>query len=332
MNKRWSTLLAGATVLSFALVGCGSGSPSGSGSTGEASASGSSDSSLTKLVVGILPIAPSVAVQQGIDSGVFEKHGLDVELSTSNAGAAMLPAVSTGELAIAVGNPLSVMTAVDKGLDMKIVSGYSESVSEGEDANGVIVRKDSGIDSWDDLVGKTTSVNALRTQGDLTIMESAEMAGANPKDLKFSEMPFPDMEAQLDRGNVDAMWTPEPFLSRALANKDNVLLGYPNQEAIVGMPTMVTFTSGKFAQENPEVISSWKSAMEEILPVSQKDPDAARAMLPDFINMDAEVAKGLTMETWEAETPVDELTKLGDLAAKFGFLDKAPDLNSMIIQ
>ncbi|WP_404289066.1 ABC transporter substrate-binding protein [Glutamicibacter arilaitensis] len=332
MNKRWSTLLAGASVLSLALVGCGAGSPSGSESAPKDNANGSADSSLTKVVVGILPIAPSVAVQQGIDSGVFEKHGLEIELNTSNAGAAMLPAVSTGELAIAVGNPLSVMTAVDKGLDMKIVSGYSESVSEGEDANGVIVRKDSGIDSWDDLAGKTTSVNALRTQGDLTIMESAQKAGAEPKDLKFSEMPFPDMEAQLDRGNVDAMWTPEPFLSRALANEDNVLLGYPNQEAIVGMPTMVSFTSGKFAEENPEVISSWKAAMGEILPASQSDPDSARAMLPEFINMDAEVAKGLAMETWEAETPVKELTELGDLAAKFGFLEKAPDINSLIIK
>ena len=332
MNKRWSTLLAGAAVLSLGLVGCGGGSLSGSeGSEGSNSAA-AEDGSLTKITVGILPIAPSVAVQQGIDAGTFEKHGLDVELSTSNAGAAMLPAVSTGELAIAVGNPLSVMTAADKGLDMKIVTGYSASRSSGEDVNGVVARKGSNIGGWKDLAGKTTSVNALRTQGDLTIMESAEMDGANPEDLKFSEMPFPDMEAQLDRGNVDAIWVPEPFLSRALANKDNELVGYPNQDAIVGMPTMVSFTSGKFAAENPEVITNWKAAMAEVLDAAEGDPDAARAMLPDFINMDAKVAEGLVMETWNAETPIPELTKLGDLAAKFGFLDKAPDMDQLVVK
>ncbi|MEF9872120.1 MULTISPECIES: ABC transporter substrate-binding protein [Micrococcaceae] len=330
MKKRWSTLLAGAAVLSLGLVGCGGGSLSGSTESEGSTSAAAEDGSLTKITVGILPIAPSVAVQQGIDAGTFEKHGLDVELSTSNAGAAMLPAVSTGELAIAVGNPLSVMTAADKGLDMKIVTGYSASKADGEDVNGVVVRKDSGIGGWEDLAGKTTSVNALRTQGDLTIMESAEMAGANPKDLKFSEMPFPDMEAQLDRGNVDAVWLPEPFLSRALGDKDNELLGYPNQEAIPGLPTMVTFTSGQFAEENPEVISKWKAAMAEVLPASDSDPDAARAMLPDFINMDAKVAEGLLMETWEAETPIEELAKLGDLAAKFEFLEKAPDMNNLI--
>src|SRR5699024_3485729 len=130
----------------------------------------------------------------------------------------------------------------------------------------------------------------------------------------------------------DAVWLPQPFLSRALADEDNALLGYPNQKAIPGMPTMVTFTSGQFAEENPEVISKWKSAMAEVLPAADSDPDAARAMLPDFIKMDAKVADGLLMETWEAETPVDELTKLGELAAKFEFLEKAPDMNKLILK
>ncbi|MFJ2619824.1 ABC transporter substrate-binding protein [Glutamicibacter sp. NPDC087344] len=332
MNKRWSILLAGAAVLSLGLAGCGSGSLSGSGDTQNTESSGSADGSLTKVTVGILPIAPSVAVQQGVDAGTFEKHGLDVELSTSNAGAAMLPAVSTGELAIAVGNPLSVLTAVDKGLDMRIVSGYSASKAEGNDINGVVVRKDSGIDGWDDLAGKTTTVNALRTQGDLTIMESAELAGADPTKLKFSEMPFPDMEAQLERGNVDAIWVPEPFLSKALTDENNELLGYPNQTASPGMPTMVSFTSGKFAEENPEVIKQWQEALAEVLTAAQDDPDSARALLPDFMSMDPKVAEGLNMESWNAETPVAELTDLGELAAKFGFLENVPDINAIIIQ
>ena len=38
------------------------------------------------------------------------------------------------------------------------------------------------------------------------------------------------------------------------------------------------------------------------------------------------------METWNAETPIPELTKLGDLAAKFGFLDKAPDMDQLVIK
>lgn len=331
MKKRLSTILAGASIAALALSGCGQGSPSGS-ATSDAGTTASGAAGLTKVVVGVLPIAPSVAVKYGIDKGIFEKHGLDVEFTTSSAGAAMLPAVSTGDLNFAVGNPLSVLTAVDKGLDMKIVSGYSDSKAEGDDINGVVVRADSGIKDFAGLAGKTTSVNALKTQGDLTIMESAAIDGGDPGALKFSEMPFPDMEAQLDRGNMDAIWLPEPFLSKALANPDNALLGYPNQKAIPGLPTMVSFTSGKFAQEKPEVVADFKTAMTETLAAAEGDQAGAKALLPEFMKMDAKVAENLKMETWDGAVPSEQLTKLAELAAKHKFLSKTPDVAAMTIK
>lgn len=329
MKKQLTAIITGATLAAFALTGCAGGSPSGQTAT-ETAASGSAG--LTKVVVGVLPIAPSVAVKYGIDKGIFEKHGLDVEFTTSSAGAAMLPAVSTGDLNFAVGNPLSVLTAVDKGLDMKIVTGYSNSKAEGDDINGVVTRADSGINTFADLAGKTTSVNALKTQGDLTIMESAAIEGADPAALKFSEMPFPDMEAQLERKNVDAIWVPEPFLSKALANKENKLVGYPNQKAIPGLPTMVSFTSGKFAQEKPEVVADFKAAMTETLAAAEADQAGAKALLPEFMKMDAAVAKNLKMETWDGTVPAAQLDALGQLAAKHGFLSKAPDVAGLTIK
>ncbi|MDO5744010.1 MAG: ABC transporter substrate-binding protein [Micrococcaceae bacterium] len=332
MKKRLSTIIAGASIAALALTGCGQGSPSGTGGTDAAEGSGGGSKELTKVVVGVLPIAPSVAVKYGIDKGIFEKHGLDVELTTSSAGAAMLPAVSTGDLNFAVGNPLSVLTAVDKGLDMKIVSGYSNSKAEGDDINGVVVRADSGIKTFADLAGKTTTVNALKTQGDLTILESAALDGGDPDALKFSEMPFPDMEAQLERKNMDAIWVPEPFLSKALANPDNALLGYPNQKAIPGLPTMVSFTSGNFAQEKPEVVADFKAAMDETLSAAETDESGAKALLPDFMKMDAKVAENLKMETWDGAVPTDQLNKLGELAAKYSFLSKSPDIAAMTVK
>ncbi|GLB69332.1 ABC transporter substrate-binding protein [Arthrobacter mangrovi] len=330
MKKRFATLLAGGAIAALALTGCGSGSPSGSSEPGGSGAAASGG--LQKVTVGVLPIAPSGAMQYGIDEGIFEKHGLDVELQTGQGGAAMLPAVSTGTMNFAVGNPLSVMTAVDKGLDMKIVTGYSNSKAEGEDINAVVVKADSGIESFADLAGKTTAVNTLKTQGDLTIMESAAIDGGDPKALKFSEMPFPDMEAQLERGNVDAIWIPEPFQAKALANKDYKLLGYPNQKALPGLPTMVTFTSGSFASENPGIVSDFKAAVTETLAAAEADPEGVRAVLPDFMGMDESVAKGLKMETFDADLPTEVLGDMGKLTVKYGYVEKDPDVGAMTVQ
>lgn len=311
------------------LSGCGGGSPSGAAET-DASASGGGE--LTPVTVGVLSIAPSVAMQYGIDEGIFEEHGLKVELQTGQGGAAMLPAVSTGTMDFAVGNPLSVLTAADKGLDMRVVTGYSNSKAEGDDINGVVARKDSGIKGFADLAGKTTSVNALKTQGDLTIMDAAAKDGADASKLKFNEMGFQDMEAQLERGNTDAVWLPEPFLSRALADDDNQLVGYPNQASIPGLPTMVTFTSGKYADGKKDVVSKFRDAMEETLSSAESHPEDAKALLPEFMGMDAKMAKGLKMETWDAAVPQDQLANLGELTVKYGFLSKQPDLGKIVVQ
>ncbi|MFD1211968.1 ABC transporter substrate-binding protein [Arthrobacter sp. GCM10027362] len=330
MKKHLAKLLAGGAIAALALTGCGSGSPSGSAETG--AGPGSASGGTRDITVGVLSIAPSAAMQYGIDEGIFEKHGLNVELQPGQGGAAMLPAVSTGTLNFAVGNPLSVMTAATKGLDMKIVTGYSASKAEGEDINGVVTRKDSGISSWKDLAGKTTSVNALKTQGDLTIMQSAKLDGADPSKLKFNEMPFQDMEAQLERGNTDAVWLPEPFLSRALADKDNKLVGYPNQEALPGLPTMVTFSSGQYIKDNPEVVADFKAAVTEVLEQAEKNPDAVRAILPKFMNMPPEVAKNLKMETFDPEVRTQVLQDMGRLMVEYKFVDKQPDVAAMTVK
>ncbi|NMR31333.1 ABC transporter substrate-binding protein [Crystallibacter degradans] len=329
MKRHFSKVLAGGAIIALALTGCGSGSPSGSEAPeGSAGASGG----LQDVTVGVLTIAPSAAMQYGIDEGIFEKHGLNVELQTGQGGAAMLPAVSTGTMNFAVGNPLSVMTAVNKGLDMKIVSGYSNSKAEGEDINAVVTKADSGIEDFADLEGKTTAVNTLKTQGDLTIMESAAIDGGDPSALKFSEMPFPDMEAQLERGNVDAIWIPEPFQSRALANENYKLVGYPNQKALPGLPTMVTFTSGSYAEENPEIVADFKAAVTETLAAAEADPEGVRAVLPKFMGMDEAVAKDLKMETFDGEVPTQVLSDMGELMVKYEYVDSAPDVAAMTVQ
>jgi len=323
-RPRTYSSLAGLAVVALALTGC---SPAADTTD---TTDDTAEGALTTVTVGVLAIAPSVAMQYGIDEGIFEKHGLDVQLQTGQGGAAMLPAVYAGSMDFAVGNPLSVMVAVDKGLEMQIVTGYSNSKADDDDINGVVVRTDSGIDSFADLENKTVSVNAVSTQGDLTIKESAEQGGADPSLINFNELPFPDMEAQLAAGNTDAIWVPEPFLSKALAGDDFKLIGYPNQQALPGLPTMVTFTSAKYATANADTVAKFRDGIDETLAMAEENPDGVRAVLPAFMGMDAAVAENLKMETFDGEVPADVLADLGELMQKYDVVTEAPDVAAMI--
>src|SRR5690625_2648797 len=290
MHKKFLTGLATAAAAALALTACG-----GGGGNEEASAGGETDE-IREVTIGVLSIAPSVGVAYGIENGIFEEHGFDVNYEISSAGAAMLPAVSAGQMDFGVGNPLSVTTAVDQGLEMKIVAGYSNSLEDGEDVAGVVTRADSDIDTWADLEGKTTAVNALNTLGDLTVMNLAEQDGADPQALEFSEIAFPDMPAQLERGNTDAVWIPEPFLSGLLADEENELIGYSFQENDPGMATMVTFTSGDLAEEDPEMVADFGEAMTAALAAAEEDQEGSRELLVEFLEISDEDAQNLVME------------------------------------
>lgn len=326
-----STFLRGTVLMaSAALVLTACSSPGAEeNATGDAVTADSGE--LTKVTVGSLKIVPAAGLHYGIENGIFEEHGLDVEIVDSNAGAAMLPAVYNQQIDIGVGNPLSVITAAEQGLDMKIFAGFCNSVEKGQDVAGVVARADAGIEGFADLEGQTVAINALKTLGDLTMMASVEAAGGDPEAIDFSEMPFPDMQAQLEQGNVDAVWLPEPFLSKALANEENALVGYSFQEAIPGMPPMVTFTSGGFAKENPETVETFKTALADVLEQADADTEGAKATLPGFLGIDAATADSLLMDPLDAELNRDHVRQIGEMAVKYGFIGSTPEPETLYL-
>ncbi|KQY97627.1 thiamine biosynthesis protein [Microbacterium sp. Root53] len=325
-----ATAFAAAGLLS--LAACSSGSPSGAPAESDPAASAPADGELTPITVGILTIAPSAAVQYGVDHGIFEEHGLDVTLQEAQGGAAMLPAVSTGQIDFGVGNPLSVLVAASQGVDMRVASGYSFSLAEGEDINAVVTRVGEGVESWSDLEGKKVSVNAVNTQGDLTIKGSVEMEGGDPGAVEFIEIAFPDALAQLDSGNVDAVWIPEPFLGAALAAPDKYsVVGYPNQNALPGLPTMVTFTSGQLAEEDPELVETWRGAISDVLEQVNADREGFGEAIASLTGMPEAAAMDLRLERLSGELDPQLLVDLSALAAKHGFVSTEPDLDTVII-
>lgn len=287
--------------------------------------------SLTEITVGTLAIASSAELRYGVDNGIFEEHGLDVELVESQGGAAMVPAIQNGSLDFAIGNPMSVLTAADQGLPLRVVSGYSWSSAEGDDINAVVTRADSGITEWTDLEDATVTVNAIHTLGDLSTMEAVAMNGGDPSSINFNEMPFPDMLPQLEAGNVDAVWVPEPFLGRALADDENVVVGAPNQEVMSGMPLTIAFTSDTVLEESPEVVETFRTALTESAEQAWEDEEALRHSLTEYLDMDDETAQNIKLEPARTDLPVEDMQTIYDLMLKYDMADNPLDVATLYI-
>lgn len=328
---RFTAVAAIAASAALALAACSGGSLSGNTASSEPNASGASEApaEMTKITVGLLPIAPAAAVQYGIDKGIFKKNGLDVTIQLGQGGAALLPAVSSGQIQFAVGNPLSVLTAASKGLDMNIVSGYSQVTEPAP--SGIVVKSDSGIKTWKDLEGKTVALNALKTQGDLTTMAQVKKDGGDPTKVTFTEIPFPDQQAQLEQGRIDASWVPEPFLSRALGTDGIEFLGDP-LAYIPNLYTMVGFTSGDYASKNPMVVEEFRKAITESLAAATADEAGYRDTIVTFTKGDPATVAKIRLEKLDGALDPNIITQLSDLAVEYKFIETAPDLNKVILQ
>ncbi|MCZ2822715.1 ABC transporter substrate-binding protein [Modestobacter sp. VKM Ac-2977] len=293
-------------------------------------ASGSSGD-LREVSVGMLPIMPTAALYAGIEQGFFEDRGLQVVVETGQGGAALLPAVLSGDLEFATSNPVSLLQARGRGLDVEVVAHWTSALSSGDaDVNAVVAAPDSGIDSAADLEGKQVAVNTLNGMGGLTIREAVRQDGGDPDAVSFLELGFPDMPAALAAGNVDAVWVPEPFLS-SLQAEGNTVVTHPSLESVAGHPTQLFFTSGQLAESDPELVADMTAALEETLAYAEENPDAVKAQIPQVLpQLPAEVAQSVRLEEFGTDLRRAQLEELGRLMEEDGLIEEPADLDGLL--
>jgi NitT/TauT family transport system substrate-binding protein len=335
--RRKSFAVIGAVLVALSgsvLAACGSDSES-SGSTtsaGATSAGSGAGGDLTTVKVGVLPISALAPLYLGIEKGIFERHGLKLEPQVAQSGAAIIPAVVSGQQQFGFANVVSLMIAHDKGLPLKIVAkGSQAGPGKSQRFEGVIVKGDSSIRRPADLAGKTLAVNALNDIGGLLISGALKREGVDPKSIKFTEIGFPDVNAAVDARRVDAAYQTEPFLSQAQHDGERVVLfQYPALGKAITIASY--FTSDRYAQENPEVVKEFRAAMDESLEYASAHEPEVRDIVTTFTKIPPQAAKSMTLPGWDPnlDPAQNGLDLVARLAAQEGLVSKRPDFSELI--
>lgn len=290
MNRRPAVVAALVAALSLGLAACSS-TDTG---TGDATAAPPDANSPRAVTIGALSISETAPLWAAVEAGVFAEHGLDVTVQPIQGGAQAMPALLNGDIDFSVGQPFGAMRASIQGLDVKIVANYAQSLAEGDDINSVVVGAGSDISSPADLAGKKVAVNSLGAAGDLTIMAAVEADGGDPSTVEFVEVAFPDAQAQLDAGNVDAAWVPEPFVS-IIVGAGGARVVDPYQATLPGLPTLVLQTTGKTVTDDPELVDAVREAFTEAFAWAADNDDAVRQALVDEMSLPEPAAKNLRL-------------------------------------
>ncbi len=153
---------------------------------------------LTKVKVAHhLGYSGAAVVAVGTKMGYFKEAGLDVELVPFTSGPSEIAALVSGDLQFGYIGSGATTLAV-KG-DVEII--YFQNLG---DAEAIIVNKQSGIKSMQDLKGKTLATT-LGTSGENIVNLAIEEAGMKPGDIQIINMDMGGCVTAMVAGKVDAV-------------------------------------------------------------------------------------------------------------------------------
>ena len=275
--------------------------------------------SLTKITVNTLPIANGLPLTLGINKGFFAAQGIQIEPKVFQSGNDIVIAMANNNGDIGYIGYTPGMIGRTQGIPIRVVAASeTEGTSEADNWQNVMVKGSSSIRTPADLVGKTVALNALKGVAEVVVKGALEKRGVDPNSVKYTVMPFPTMPAALANGLVDAVHTPEPFMSQILAAGGRIVMA-PGPVLGKYWPNGCYCAREDWIRKNPGLVKRFRTAINQSLVYSNSHPDEIRALLPAAI-------RGIRLPTWSPLIDRVQLLQLAVLAKKYGAITTLPNM------
>lgn len=278
---------------------------------------------LTTITVDTLPIANARPLDLGIAKGFFSSRGIEIKEQILQSGNDIVLALANHNGNVGYLGYVPMMIARTQGIPLTLVAASEvEGTSTADNWQNILVKSSSSIRTPADLAGKTIAVNALKGVGEVIIKAALKKSGVDPNSIKLLALPFPSMRSALANGQVDAIWTPEPFLSQALNIDGARIVMAPGPVLGNFFPNGGYAALGDWIKSNPTLARDFKAAIDESLTYAQSHPDEIRA-LPPAIPQNSRLA------VWSPVIDRVKLLELAKYAKEFGVINSLPNFTQL---
>lgn len=154
------------------------------------------------------------------DKGYFTEAGLAPEFIAVQGGPAVVSAVASGEADIGYAAPVPPINGRLNGVPVKMFLQLAQEVAPDKTYTWLVASKASGIADLAGVKGKKIGFNANGGLCELMWRDHLATLGLTIADVEPVVLPFPEQEAALQQGNLDATCTINPFFSSMTANAD----------------------------------------------------------------------------------------------------------------
>lgn len=219
----------------------------------------------------------------GVQSGVYGKALAPSKLETKvfNAGPSLIEALNAGEIDVAYVGPGPAINGwvKSKGRSLNIISGSA--------ANGVVivVSEKSGITKLEDLKGKRIATPQLGNTQDIAARWYVKNVLKQEDADNIVPIPNAEQLGLLQRGQIDAAWSPEPWATRLVKEAGAKVLTqekdlWPNKEFSL---TLVV-TTQEFLRDHHDLLKSLLVEHAKLTTELQQHPQEHAAELAEGIS------------------------------------------------
>ena len=271
------------------------------------------------ITVNTLPIANALPLDLGIKKGFFAEQGIEITKRTLQSGNDVVLALQNDNGEIGYLGWVPMMIARTQGIKLTAVAASEvEGTNEADNWQNILVKGSSSIRTPADLAGKTIAVNALKGVGEVMIKAALKKQGVDPNSVRLLALPFPAMRSALNNGQVDAIWTPEPFLSQVLSDGGRIVMA-PGPVLGRFFPIGGYASRDEWAARNPGLAAKFRAAINKSLTYAQSHPDEIRDLLPA-------ASRNVRLPIWSPVVDRAQVTQLARYAKEYGVISTLPNL------
>lgn len=293
------------------------------GACGDDDDDSSGDSSSTAVRGAILPTATHLPMMVAEDEGIFEKNGIDMELTVVQ-NIATLPGAMGRQFDFGSTTLPDVIKAQQQGIDVVVTSNVADETEDNQ-TSGVFAGKGTGITTAADLEGKTVGVIALGGNIHTSTVFWMIEEGADPEAVNFVEVPPPNQVDQLAGGEIDAAENLEPFKTAMLEGGATEVVN-PILEVSSPTATLLSWMSTReYAEDNAETVDKVVASINEAIEFIGENDTRARAILAEYSGLPPEVAESVQLQSYNTEIPDDQVLAWAEMLATIGELEGSPE-------
>ena len=235
------------------------------------------------LAIGQRGTWENAAPEVGQRLGIFERHGLKLEiLYTQGAGETLQAVISnSADLGLGVGTP-GDLTAFSKGAPIRALANGMTGASD----LLWYVPANSPLQTFKEVTGKTVAYSTTGSSSNQGVLALAKHYGVTPRPVATGSPP--STFTQVMSGQVDVGWSVPTFVAAALKEKRiRMLARLSDVPALRSQTVRMTITNARVLAQKENQLARFFAAYAESMERMYGDPEAMKvyiewAKVPDF--------------------------------------------------